>query len=127
MNWWSIRIDPLPLPQRLIAQPHDRGGPVGRSYRLWLPLIADGRISIPLFRAEPARARIVSLGQDANCQGGRIALRDHQWFCLWPVPAAPGMADWRIVGARFAAGEIVGLRPLRGRIALYRVNERTVA
>lgn len=123
MSWWSIRIDPLPLPQRLIPRPSDRSGGAGPAYQLWLPLIPDGRIYLPLFQAEPARARIIGLPPAGGGPCGRIELRDHQWFCTWPPGGGSGQTDLRIIGSRFVPGEIIGLRPVRGVIVLYRVVE----
>lgn len=126
MNWWRIRIDPVPLPQRLAARLADAGGVGGRSYRLCLPLIPDGRISLPLFRAEPLRATVTSLHADQASCAGRIELRDHQWFCAWSPEPEPELMDLRIIGTSFALDQVIGLRPRRGVIELFRVCERTV-
>lgn len=123
MNWWSVRIDPLPLPQRLFPRPQDHGAEPLPSYQLWLPLIPDGRISLPLFRAEPARAKVVSLDERGE-RDGCIKLRDHQLFCAWSPGGGHRARELRIIGARFAPGEVIGLRPARGVIGLYRVGER---
>lgn len=126
MDWWRIRIDPLPLPRRLIARADEQAGPGGPSLRLCLPLIPDGRISLPLFRAEPWRARFLFLDPERRkaSGGGRIELRDHQWFCIRSSRGGAAVPDLRIIGARFAPGEVIGLRPVQGVIELYRVNER---
>lgn len=126
MNWWSIRIDPLPLPQRLIAPGRDDAVSGAPSYQLWLPLIPDGRIFLPLFHAEPGRARIISLDRDGDHRGGQIELRDQQWFCAWPPRAGQDAGDLRIIGTRFMPGEVIGLRPPKGVIELYRVSDRAV-
>lgn len=125
MNWWSIRIDPLPLPQRLIPRLPDLKVAVGPSYRLWLPLIPDGRISLPMFQADPARATMTALDPGQNERSGQIELRDHQWICTWLPLAGHEAPELRIIGARFGLGEVIGLRPVRGVIELYRVAERS--
>ena len=116
----------MPLPQRIAARLADSGSVGGRSYRLCLPLIPDGRISLPLFRAEPRRATVTCLHADQFSRAGRIELRDHQWFCAWAPEPERELVDLRIIGTSFALNEVIGLRPRRGVIELFRVCERTV-
>jgi hypothetical protein len=117
VDWWKIRIEPMLLP---------RGRPVASrvSYTLCLPLIADGRISLPTFRADRELATVERCRPNHHCDFGRIELRDNQWTCAWPHPACLRLADVRILAPRFLLGDLVGMRPLGGTMALFRIQAR---
>ncbi|MEY4239518.1 MAG: hypothetical protein RL339_2119 [Pseudomonadota bacterium] len=114
LDWWKIRIEPISLPQRSASA--DLLG-----YSLCLPLISDGRFSLPLYRTDPALATIQRCPAEGPGELGTIELRDNQLTCVWPDLAKLQPEQIRITAPRFLVDDPVVLRPSGGTIGLFKV------
>lgn len=118
MEWWKIRIEPV-----LLA--NGKRSMAGIVYELCLPLIPDGRISLPMLRANPARAKVKRCRFNRDCVEGHIELRDNQWTCVWEGSRPAYLEDTRIMAARFVPGELVALRPHGSTLQFFRISAQT--
>lgn len=118
MDWWKIRIEPVLLP-------NGKRSMAGIAYELCLPLIPDGRISLPMLRANPGRATVRRCRFNRDCVDGHLELRDNQWTCVWEVPRQLYLQHTRIMAARFAPDELVALRPPGSNLQFFRVSDWT--
>lgn len=118
MEWWKIRIEPV-----LLA--NGKRNTAGIAYELCLPLIPDGRISLPMLQANPARATVRRCRFNRECIEGHVELRDNQWTCVWEGRRSPHQEDTRIMAARFVPGELVALRPHGSSLQFFRISAQT--
>lgn len=116
MDWCTISMDPVPLA--------DRTGARWVYYELCLPLIPDGRVSIPMLQSAPEQAWVRRCRSSDRCETGRIELRDHQWICLWPGLTNMWTDQVRITFKSLTVGDLVGVRPQGGPIELFKVLAR---
>lgn len=115
MDWSLVRIEPF-----------------GRSdadtmtccYRLRIPLIGDGRISLAHLVRAPERATVERHLLDLTSRHGAVRLVDNQLTCVWHPDGGAQSPDLRIIGNRFALGDRVALRASGSVIALFQVCER---
>lgn len=115
MSWATIKAEPLglgPAPQRDDAL----------YYLLQLPIIRDGRLSLPLLLRNPERAVVFRYRTARSKTRGLLRYIDNQCICEWPA-GKDAPPDIRLIGARFAIGDTIGLRPKGGALALFRVAE----
>ena len=116
MSWATIKAEPLglgPAPQRDDAL----------YYLLQLPIIRDGRLSLPLLLRNPERAVVFRFRTALSKTRGLLRYIDNQCVCEWPAGNRPALPDIRLIGARFAIGDTIGFRPVGGALALFKVAE----
>ena len=116
MSWATIKAEPLELgaaPQRDDAL----------YYLFQLPIIRDGRLSFPLLLRNPERAVVLRFRTTRSKIRGLMRYIDNQWICEWSSRGGNVPANLRLIGARFAIGDTIGLRPVGGALALYRIAE----
>lgn len=116
MEWSNIRIEAS-------AQSGTGEQPSRPGYVLCLPLIADGRIALSLFRRQPDRATVARCGMQAPDIAGMIVYRDNQWTCVWNPLHGQDLPEVRVIGSRFSVGDLVGMRPFGRQMELFRVFE----
>lgn len=114
MRWFRVIIDPdgyRPRPAFF----------AGYSYRLCLPLTGNGRLATAHVRLAPERTEVVRCGGGEE-RGGHLVLVDHQWTLTWPEASRHDFPDLRLFGARFLAGDTIGLRSQHRPIQLFTVS-----
>ena len=118
MSWATIKAEPLELGPAL--QRDD-----ALYYLFQLPIIRDGRLSFPVLFRNPERALVLRFRTTRSKIRGLIRLIDNQWICEWAATGKYAPANLRLIGARFAIGDTIGLRPIGGTLSLFRVAEHS--
>ena len=114
IRWSCIRIEP--------ALPRWQVGPTGAiSYGLRLPLIDDGRIAHVQLDRFPDQAKVIRFGADSRQDEGLLVLHDNQWTCAWQSGTEPKLPAVRLIGARFALGDTIGVRPADQMMQIFHV------
>jgi hypothetical protein len=90
-----------------------------------LPLIGDGRLAWSLLRQHPEWAVVERDVPGPGRVGvrGRLLLLDNQWTCVWQDTGDVALPSLRIIGARFAIGDRIAIRPAGGTMRIYRVKD----
>lgn len=117
MSWATIKAVPLQLGPVL---PRDDA----LFYLFQLPIIRDGRLSLPLLFRNPEKAVVLRHRTPRSRIRGLIHFIDNQWICDWSAKGKYKPASLRLIGARFAIGDTIGLRPVGGTLSLFRVVEQ---
>jgi hypothetical protein len=114
--WTSIGLEPAVI--RSAGQQ-----PLLATYRLRLPLVADGRIAFVQLRADPEEARVTCISRTAESFPGRIRFSAGQWNFIWDQggPHTVRPPPVRLSGNRFLHGDPVCLRQQGGPLLIYRV------
>jgi hypothetical protein len=114
--WTSIGLEPAVIRS---AGPQPRLA----TYRLRLPLVADGRIAFVLLRADPEEARVTCFSPDTGNIPGRIRFSAGQWNFIWDQvgPETMRPPPVRFSGNRFLHGDPVCLRQQGGPLLIYSV------